>query len=82
MPNTLPEQPGRGPRQTRNTSTPQTSSTLTPARVPWEIKAIALLAVAVEERDRRIRYYEAEDHRKAVEIDRLSSGRGGLRSAA
>jgi hypothetical protein len=83
MPNTTSQQPGRGPRQIRNTSNP-TPSSLTPAasRLPWEIKFISLLAVALESTIARIAYFEAEDRRKAVEIDRLERAPGERRRAA
>ncbi len=83
MSNTHTERPGTLPRQTRNPS-PHTSQSLATAaaRAPWEITFISLLAVALEARDERIRYYEAEDRRKAQEIDRLRTARGERRQAA
>jgi hypothetical protein len=43
---------------------------------PWEIALISYLLAAVEARDARIAYFEAEDRRKAREIDR-ERRRGG-----
>lgn len=37
----------------------------------WEIAFLSLLLVAVAQRDARLEWFEAEDRRKAREIDRL-----------
>ena len=83
MSNTHTERPGTLPRQTRNPSPHTSQSLATPAaRVPWEITFISLLAVHLEQRDARIAYFEAEDARKAEEIDRLNRAFSERRRAA
>lgn len=65
------ERPGNMPKLTRHTS-PQTHPSLTPAAcVPWEVRLFSLMAAALLSRNARLHYYEAEDRRKAQEIDRL-----------
>lgn len=51
-----------------------------PARhshVAWEVSLIPLLLLALQLRDARIAWFEAEDRRKAREIDRLAGAAGG-----
>jgi hypothetical protein len=71
---TIPEGPPGG--------APHSLPPPTQKHVSWELWFASLLFVAISARDARLAYFEAEDRRKAQEIDRLRRAGGERRHAA
>ena len=52
------------------------------SHLTWEVILFPILLLVLHSRDARLSWFEAEDRRKALEIDRLARAAGERRRAA
>jgi hypothetical protein len=52
------------------------------SHITWEVTLSTILLLALHSRDARLAWFEAEDRRKALEIDRRARAAGERRRAA